>query len=210
MHIENIVAPYGVPHLANGLQKRQPFNVPHRAAHFHHHHIGARFLRQPNEPAFDFVGQMRHRLDGAAQKIAPPFPGNQLQVGLPGGNIAVPGQLHIDEPLVVAQIQVRLPAVPGHENLPVLIGRHSAGIHIQVRIQLDHGNGQPLAFENAPDGRHANALADGAHHPAGYEYVLGSHKRYGKTRPRRGAGKKMGNKTAATASNPFGKRRVGN
>ena len=175
MDIANIVAPHILSHLPDGFQKGQSLDIADGAAHFHYDNLDAGIGGQGGQPGFDFVSQMGDGLNGAAQKIAAPFLVNQGGIDLPGGNIGGPGQFHIDKPLVMAQIQVRLPAVPGYENLSVLIGRHGAGIHIQIGIQLDHGNGQPPAFEDAADRGYANPLADGTDHAAGDEYILGSH-----------------------------------
>ena len=40
------------------------------------------------------------------------------------------------EALVVAEIEIRLGAVVGHEHLAMLIGRHRAGIDIEVGVEL--------------------------------------------------------------------------
>ena len=175
MDIKDFIPPDFVPHLANCFQERQPFDVADGAADFYDYHVGVGAGGQSGEAVFDFVGEMGNGLDSAAEEIAAPLAGNQRQVGLAGGNIAVAGQFHIDEPLVVAQIQVGFAAVAGNENLAVLVGGHRAGIHIEIGIQFDDGNGQPLAFEDASDRGDADPLADRADHAPGYKDKLGGH-----------------------------------
>lgn len=60
----------------------------------------------------------------------------------------------------MAEIQVRLRAVVQHVNLAVLIGRHGAGVHVEVRIELLHQRGQPAVFEQRADGCRGKALAE--------------------------------------------------
>ena len=42
----------------------------------------------------------------------------------------------VDEALVVAEVQVRLGAVVGDEDLAVLVRRHRAGIDIEIGVEL--------------------------------------------------------------------------
>ena len=175
MHIADIIASHILSHLPNRFQKRQPLNIPHRAAHLHHDNLHPRIRRQRRQMPLYLIGQMRHRLNRPPQKIPPPLLVNQRPIHLPRRNIRRPRQLHINKPFVMPQIQVRLPPVPGYEHLPMLIRRHRTRIHIQIRIQLHHRNRQPPAFENAPNRSNANPLADGTDHPPGNEYILGGH-----------------------------------
>ena len=56
---------------------------------------------------------------------------------LPRRYVVVPRQRDPDEPLVVPQVQVDLPAVVQNENLAVLEGRHGSRIDVQIRVDLD-------------------------------------------------------------------------
>jgi len=46
----------------------------------------------------------------------------------------------------VAEVEVGLPAVVGHEDLSVLEGVHGAGIDVDVGVELDHGDAEPAAI----------------------------------------------------------------
>ena len=81
-------------------------------------------------------------------------------------------QVFVDEALVVAEVEVGLGAVAGHEDLAVLVGRHRAGVDVEVGVELLDGDGDVAALEDAAEGGCGNAFADGANHSAGDEYVL--------------------------------------
>ena len=133
-------------HLADGFQKRQRFNVAHRAADFHNRHVIPR--RAFVDAAFDFVGDVRNHLHGAAQIVAAPLFSNHVFIHLPGTEAVGAGELGVDKTFVVAEVEVGFRAVFGHEHLAVLEGAHRAGIHVDIRIQLEHGNVQPARFED--------------------------------------------------------------
>ena len=63
------------------------------------------------------------------------------------------------KPLVVAQVEVGLGAVVGHEHFAVLIGRHRPRINIQVGIALLEGNSEAAALKQAANRCRRNALA---------------------------------------------------
>ena len=59
-------------------------------------------------------------------------------------------QVLVDEALVVAQVEVGLRAVVGDEDLAVLVGRHRAGIDVEVGVQLQDGDGIPRLLRRRP------------------------------------------------------------
>ena len=174
--VEDVVSPHGVAHLSDGFEEGQSFDVAHGAADFDDDHVGVGLFSEANQAVLYFVGEMGHGLDGAAEEVAATLAGNQFEVGLAGGYVAVAGQLDVDEAFVVAEVEVGFAAVPGDEDLAMLVGRHGAGVNVEVGVELDDGNGKPLAFEDAPDGGDADALADGADHAPGHEDVLSGHR----------------------------------
>ena len=151
MHVEDVVAPHGVSHLPDGLEEGQALDVSHRSAHLDDNDVRVGFFRQADKPVLDFVGQMRHGLDGAAEKVAAPLPGDQFEVGLTRCHVAVPGQLDVDKPLVMSEVQVGLAAVLGYEDLAVLVRGHGPRVDVQVRVQFDDGYRETLAFQDAPN-----------------------------------------------------------
>ena len=66
------------------------------------------------------------------------------------GDVVVPGQRLVDEPLVVAQVEVGLSPIVGHEDLAVLERTHRSGIDVQVRIELLHRYLESTGLEKPP------------------------------------------------------------
>jgi hypothetical protein len=59
----------------------------------------------------------------------------------------------------VAEVEVGLGAVFGHEDFPMLEGAHRAGVDVDVGIELEVGNLDSAGFENRPEGGGGDALA---------------------------------------------------
>ncbi len=158
VHEDRIVAAHLMPHLADGFEKRQRFDVAHRAADFddHHVHVGRHFARR----GLDFVGDVRNHLHRFAQIIAAPLAMDDLLVDAAGGEIIALRQLGVREALVVAQIEIGLGAIVGDENFAVLKRAHGTRIHVQIRIELLQRHAQSAAFEQTPDGRRRNAFSE--------------------------------------------------
>ena len=66
MYVKNVVPPHLVPHLTDRLQEGQSFDVAHGAANLDHDNVGSRLGGQPQYPVLDVVGNVGHRLNGAA------------------------------------------------------------------------------------------------------------------------------------------------
>jgi hypothetical protein len=60
----------------------------------------------------------------------------------------------------VAEVEVGLRAVVEHIDLAVLIGRHGAGIDVEVGIELLHQHLEAAGFEQRADGCGGEALAE--------------------------------------------------
>ncbi len=65
--------------------------------------------------------------------------------------IRVPRQVLVDEALVVADVEVGLGAVLGHEHLAVLEGAHRPGIDVQVRVEFLDLHLQAACLQQAPE-----------------------------------------------------------
>src|ERR1019366_4559720 len=167
---QGVGAPLFVAHLADGFQERQRFDIAHRAADLgdHYVHVPRHLLQR----GLDLIGHVRNHLHGFAQIIAAPLAGDDLLVDPAAGQVVALRQLGVREPLVVAQVEIRLGAVVGDQDFAVLERAHRARVHIQVRIELLAGDLQPAAFQEAADRRGRNPLAQRRDHPARYEYVF--------------------------------------
>ncbi len=132
VHEERVLRAKFQPHLANGFEEGQRFDVADRAADFHDDHVHA--VRDLFEGGLDFVGDVRDHLHGLAEVIAAPLLGENSFVDAASGPVIVAGEFGVREALVVAEVQVRLRSVVGHKHFAVLKRAHRAGIHVQVRI----------------------------------------------------------------------------
>ena len=79
-------------------------------------------------------------MDGAAEKVTPPLFTDKVQVDLTGSQVGCAGEVGVDKPFVVAQVEVGFPTVGGDKYFPVLVGGHGARIDIQVGVELDYRN----------------------------------------------------------------------
>jgi hypothetical protein len=66
--------------------------------------------RDAADALLDLVGDVRDDLDRPAEVVAAALLGDDRLVDAPGGDVAELGQVLVDEPLVVAQVEVRLGA----------------------------------------------------------------------------------------------------
>ena len=94
------------------------------------------------DATLDLVGDVRDDLNGVAEVLAAAFLGDDRRVHLAGGDVGVTGQVTVEEPLVVADVEVGLGAVLGDEDLAVLERVHRARIDIEIGIELLHGHAQ--------------------------------------------------------------------
>src|SRR5690606_8260387 len=163
VQVEAVVATHVVADLPDRLQERQRLDVPDRAAHLGDHHIRYPpvLVRrgQGPDPGFDLVGDVRDDLNRVAQVLPPPFLGDHRGIDLAGGHVGRGGQVPVQEPFVVADVEIGLGTVLGDEDLPVLERVHGAGVDVEVGVQLLHdhsespggekvaeaGGGQPFA-----------------------------------------------------------------
>ena len=87
--------------------------------------------------------------------------------------LAVAGQPDVEEPLVVADVQVGLGAVVGDEDLTVLERVHRAGVDVEVRVELLHLDAQAAHLEQPAQAGRGQALAEARGDAAGDEEMLG-------------------------------------
>ena len=79
------------------------------------------------------------------------------------------------EALVVAEVEVRLRPVLGHEDLPVLEGVHRPRVHVDIGIELLERDREAPRFEKGADGGGSKALAERGDDTARDEDELLSH-----------------------------------
>ena len=111
-------------HLADRLEERQRLDVAHGAADLDDADLGV--LARGLDRGLDLVGDVRDHLHRAAEVVAAALLVDDALVDLAGGEVVGLRHLGGDEALVVAEVEVGLGAVLGHEHLAVLERRHRA------------------------------------------------------------------------------------
>ncbi len=84
----------------------------------------------------------------------------------------VGGHVDPEEPFVVPQVEVDLPAVFEDVHLAVLVGVHRPRVHVEVRVDLHRGHVEARVREQSPGGGGGDPLPQPGHHPAGDEDEL--------------------------------------
>src|SRR5204863_3869855 len=135
MDVADVVAAERDAELADGFEKRQRLDVADGAPYFDDRDF--RVAGAAANPSLDFISDMRNHLHGAAQIIAATLLAYDALVDLPGREVVALRHPHIGEALVVAEIEIGLGAIVGHEHFAVLERRHRPGIDVDVRIELE-------------------------------------------------------------------------
>jgi hypothetical protein len=155
------------PHLADGLEERQRFDVADRAADFDHAHV--RIPGAHADPVFDLVGDVRNHLHGRSQIVAAALLGDDPLVDPARGEIAVAARGRAYEAFVVPEIEIGLGPVRSHEYFAMLEGAHGAGVHVDIRIELHHAHFESACLQDGAQGRRCDALAERGNYATGDE-----------------------------------------
>jgi hypothetical protein len=114
---------------------------------------------------------VRDHLDGGAEIIAAAFLGEDLLIDAPGGDVVLAGGGAAGEALVMAEVEVGLGAVVGDVDLAVLVGRHGAGIDVEIGVELLQPHRIAARLQQRAERRGCQTLAQGGDHAAGNENV---------------------------------------
>ena len=171
MDVADVVPADVAAELPYRLQERHDLDVTDGPADLHDDDVDV-FFGEPRHAFFDLVGDVRDHLHRLAEVVAPSLLGDDGRIDEAGRGVRVAVQVLVDEPLVVAEIEVRLSAVLGHEDLTVLERVHRARVHVYVRVELDHRDPQAPAFEQSAERRRGQALAERGGDTTGDENVL--------------------------------------
>ncbi|MNV95703.1 hypothetical protein D3C71_1906220 [compost metagenome] len=115
---------------------------------------------------------MRNNLYRTAQVFAASLLADDRGIDFAGRDIAVLGQVNVDEPLIVAQVKVRLRSIVRYEHFAVLIRAHGSRVHVDVRIEFLDGHFKTSVLEQPAQRSGGNALAQGGHDATRYKNVL--------------------------------------
>jgi hypothetical protein len=106
-------------------------------------------------------------LHGLAQIGTLTFLVQYVPVHLAGGQVGVFVQIFVDKALIVAQIQIGLSAIVGHEHLTVLQRAHGTRVYVHIGVQLLAGHLQTAALEQTAQRCGCDALAKAGDDTAG-------------------------------------------
>ena len=134
MDVDRVMARQFVAELADGLEERQALDVADGAADLAQHEVEV--VIAVADEVLDGVGDVRDHLDGGAEIVAAPLLGEDVLVDAAGGDVVVSGGGTAGEALVMAEVEIGLGAVVGDEHLAVLVGRHGAGIDVEIGVEL--------------------------------------------------------------------------
>ena len=157
--------------LSDGLEEGKDLDVANRASDLSDEDVDV-VAGQPSDPTLDLIGDVGDDLDGPAQVLAVAFGGDHRGIDRPGGRVGVPGQVLVDEPFVVTEVQVGLTTVIGDEDLPMFKGVHRSRIHVDVWIELLDDNPKTALLEEASEGGGSQALTERTRHPSRHEDVF--------------------------------------
>ena len=144
------------PELTDGLEEGDDLDVPHRPADLDDDHVDV-LGAQGADRLLDLIGHMGDDLDRLAQVVASPLLGDHRRVDPSGGGVGALVEVLVDEALVVAEVEIGLATVLGHEDLAVLVGVHGARVHVDVGVQLAHGDPEAAGLEQTTEGRGGQA-----------------------------------------------------
>ena len=142
VQVEDVLRPDLAAELPDRLEERQRLDVADGAADLGDDDVRGRDLLRAPDPRLDLVRDVRDDLNGRAEKLALAL---LAQDGVPdraGGMARVAREVLVDEALVVADVEVGLGTVLGHEHLAVLERAHRARVDVQVRVELLRRDGE--------------------------------------------------------------------
>ena len=158
--------------LPDRLQEGLGFDVADGAADLGDDHVGVGLTAHAVDEFLDLVGDMGDHLDRRAKVFSPALLVQHVPVDPAGGQVGPLVQILVDEALIVSQVQVGFGPVLGDVDLPVLVGAHGAGVHVDVGVQFLGGYLQPPGLQQTAQGGRRDALAEAGNHAAGDEYVF--------------------------------------
>ena len=128
--------------LPDRLEEGQRLDVPDGPADLGDDDVRGRDLLGAPDPRLDLVRDVRDDLDGGAEELALALLPEDRVPDRARRVARVAREVLVDEALVVADVEVGLGAVLGHEDLAVLERAHRARVDVQVRVELLRRDGE--------------------------------------------------------------------
>ena len=173
VEIDDVLGADLAPELADRLEERLRLDVADRAADLGDHDVGVGRLGDRADARLDLVRDVRDHLHGRAEVLALALLAQHAVPDAAGGVVRRAREVLVDEALVVADVEVGLGAVLGHEDLAVLERAHRARVDVDVRVELLHLHLQPARLEQPAERCGGDPLAKRRDDAAGDEDELG-------------------------------------
>ena len=172
MDVADVVQAHVEAELPYGLEEREDLDVADGAADLGDEHVDV-VVGQQVDATLDLVGDVWNHLHGLAQVVAVPLSGQDMGIDRSGGGVRIAGEVLVDEPLVVAEVEVGLATVVGDEDLAVLERVHGSRIDVDVRVQLLDQDPESPLLEESTQGGGSEALSERTGNAARDEDVFG-------------------------------------
>ncbi len=160
------------PELADRLEERQRLDVAHRAADLGDDDVGRRRLRCAADARLDLVRDVRDDLHGRAEEVALALLAQDRVPDRARAVTRVAEEVLVDEPLVMADVEVGLGAVLGDVDLAVLERAHRPRVDVQVRVELLELDAQASGFEQPAERGGDDSLPERGDNSPGDKDVL--------------------------------------
>ena len=156
------LAPELVAKLAYRFEKRKRFDVTHRAADLADDEILV-FVVGKHE-VLDGIGHVRNDLDRRAEIIAAALARQDVGIDAPGRDIVSPSRMNTGEALVMAEVEIGLGAVVGHEDLAMLGRRHRSRVDVQIGIKLAEAHLVAARLQKCCEGGRSKTFSERGNH----------------------------------------------
>ena len=160
------------PELADRLEERQRLDVADGAADLGDDDVGRARLRRAPDARLDLVRDVRDHLHGRAEEVALALLAQDRLPDRARAVARVAQEVLVDEALVVADVEVGLGAVLGHEHLAVLERAHRPRVDVEVRIELLELDAQAARLQQPAERRGDDSLPERRDHSPGDEDEL--------------------------------------
>ena len=171
VEVEDVLRPDLAAELPDRLEERERLDVPDRAADLRDHDVGGVGCRAAADPRLDLVRDVRDHLHGRAEELAAPLLAEHRVPDRARAVARVPREVLVDEPLVVAEVEVGLRPVLGDEHLAVLERAHRPRIDVEVRVELLCAHAETPRLEEAAERGGDDPLAEGRDDSARDEHI---------------------------------------
>ena len=134
--------------LSDGFQERGRLDIANSATNLRDDKIDRVVM---HDTTFDFIGDMRHHLDGFAEIIAMSFLVDDRLVNFAGSHGVSSGSTDACETFIVAQVEVSFHPVNGHVALAVLVRVECAWVDVDIRVKFLDGDGIAARLQQLSD-----------------------------------------------------------